>query len=327
MMEFNYSLLGILTFSSLMVLIFNGHLFHGSYLWNYAKPVFYLFWRIYMRLEYGTMKVMFKIFSSKLFQRLPTLRRMCAQALSIVGNGEVYTLSECYKILDTLYRDYPHVYVAMRICCCRQSMNYYDTEISNITDLCFVFSDKPGVKKHMKYTKFISLDMAKRLLKKFDKEGFVHTMFGGCAKMIDGSINLSICNCMRRKDGRGSGCIPLTLAMDYDAFYYEKPHNLAIIDQEKCKGVDECGECLPCCQFDARIVDPKNGKIKILNEKCLGCALCLTHCPEGANSIQFLPENKVWFYNNLFKNIKRQHERLPIEKYPREQAHKYPYNQ
>jgi len=320
---FNYFFIFSIVFC--IVLSLNAHLLHGSYLWEYAKPVFYLVWRVYMRFEWATMKVMYKIGTNWLFRRFKAIRYMFARFISLIGNGEVYTLSECYKILDTLYRDYPHVYVAMRICCCRQSMEYYDEDISNITDLCFVFSEQSGKKKRMPYTKFISLEEAKRLLKKFDDEGFVHTMFGGCAKMIDGSINLSICNCMRRRNGKGSGCIPMTLATEYDAFFYEKPHNIAIIDQDKCKGVDDCGECIPYCNFDARIRD-KNGKIKILNDKCLGCALCLTHCPEGANTIKFLPENKVWFYQNLFKNIKQQHDRLPIKNHPREYAHQYPYS-
>jgi len=321
-----FELFGLLLFVLIALLTINGHILHGSYLWEYAKPVFFLVWRVYMRFEWALMKVMYKLGTSWLFRHFKFLRHLFARMVSIYGNGEVYTLSECYKILDTLYLNYPNVYVALRICCCRQSMEYYDDDISNITDLCFVFSETPGKKKRMKYTKFVSLDTAKRLLKKFDEEGFVHTMFGGCAKMVDGSLNLSICNCMRRREGKGSGCIPLTLATENDAFFYEKPHNLAIIDQNKCKGVDDCGECLPYCNFDARILDPKNGKIKILNDKCMGCALCLTHCPEGANSIKFLPENKVWFYQNLFKTIKKQHEGLPIDQHPRQYAHQFPYN-
>ncbi|MHA1281467.1 MAG: ATP-binding protein [Promethearchaeota archaeon] len=310
----------------IIIIASNSHLLHGSYLWEYSKPVFYLVWRVYMRFEWAVMKVMYKICTSWLFRNSKVIRHFFGRLLQIAGNGEVYTLGECYKILDTLYRDYPHVYVAIRICPCRQAMQYYDKDISNITDLCFVFSDKPGKKKHMEYTMYISLDKAKKLLKKFDREGFVHTMFGGCAKMIDGSINLSICNCMRRRDGKGSGCIPLTLMVEHDAFFYEKPHNLAIIDQEKCKGAEECGKCIPYCQFDARVIDETNGKIKIINDKCYGCGLCLTHCPEGANTLKFLPENKVQFYQNLFKNIRKKYKKLPPEKHPKIRVESFPYN-
>jgi ferredoxin len=223
----------------------------------------------------------------------------------------VYTLNECYQIIDALYKEYKNVYVGIRICPCRQSMNFYDKDISNITDLTFVFSKKPGKKKHMKYTTFISLEKAKKLLKRFEQEGFVHSMFGGCGKFIDGSINLSICNCMRRKEGKGSGCIPMTLATEYGTFRYEKPHNLAIISQEKCKGIEDCGECQEICNFNARITNPKTGKIQIIKDRCLGCGLCVSHCPEGANTLRFIPDNKVQFYQNLFKNIQMQHSNIP----------------
>ncbi|MHA1291539.1 MAG: ATP-binding protein [Promethearchaeota archaeon] len=279
-----------------------------------------------MRIEWAVMKVAYKIGSGWLARHSKFFRMMFAKMISLFGDGEVYTIDECYKILDILYRHHPHVYVGMRICCCRQAMEYYDKDISNITDLTFIFSKTPGVKKHFDFTKFISLEEAKRLLKKFDDEGFVHTMFGACARYIDGSINLSICNCSRRRNNKGNGCIPMTLKEEYNTFIYHKPHNIAIIDQNKCIGVYDCGKCIEYCNFDARVIDINNGKIKILNNKCQGCGLCLTHCPEGANSIKFLPENKIYFYRRLFKNIIRQHKRLPEKEHPRRYAHQYPYS-
>ena len=119
----------ILTFFPLIILIcaliltLSGHLLHGSYLWEYSKPVFFLVWRVYMRIEWAVMRVMFKIGSGWLFRHSKALRHIFARFLQLIGNGEVYTLSECFKILDTLYKDYPHVFVALRICCCRQSMD------------------------------------------------------------------------------------------------------------------------------------------------------------------------------------------------------------
>lgn len=299
----NQSLIFSLIVISLSILSLKGHIFHGSYLWEYSKPVFYLFWRLYMRFEYGVMKMIYQLGKSPIFKHLRFLREFFTKILSFIGNGEVYTLNECYHIIDALYKEYPNVYVAIRVCPCRQAMEIYDTQISNITDLTFVFSKTPGKKKRMEYTTFISLEKAKKLLRKFDREGFVHAMFGGCAKFIDGSINLAICNCMRRRDGKGSGCIPMTLATEYGTFKYEKPHNIAKIDQDKCQGFKNCGECIEYCNFEARVLEPRNGKIKIIEERCLGCGLCVSHCSEGANAIQFVPENKVQFYQNLFKNI------------------------
>ncbi len=312
----NISIILSCVFIASVLTTLSAHIFHGSYLWEYSKPVFYFVWRIYMRIEYAIMIIVYKIGSGWLVTHSTFFRKFLVKMISIAADGEVYTLEECYKIIDILYKDYPHVYVGMRLCCCRHSMGYYDDEISNVTDLTFVYSDKPGLKKRMGYTKFISLDEAKRLLKKFDNEGFVHTMFGACARFIDGSINLSICNCMRRRDGKGSGCIPLTLAMEHESFLFHKPHNIAIIDPSKCVGVEECGECIPFCNFDARIVDKSNGKIKIITDKCQGCGLCLSHCPEAASTIKYLPENKAWFYQNMFKKLQKRYKKIPEDKRP-----------
>lgn len=300
MVDIFVSIIPLLIVVIFLIVVNSAHLLRGTYIWQYSKPFFYLNFRLYMKYEYAIMKMVLKLGSMRIFQRFRFFRLLLLQLISVYANGEVYSLEECLNILETLYKDYPHVYVALRICCCRQSRGIYDKDCSNITDLTFVYSKTPGVKKHMKYTTFVSLDDAKRLLKKFDKEGFVHTMFGGCAKLVDGSVNLSICNCKRNI------CIPMDLHIDYDAFNYQNPHNLAINDQTKCKGWKDCGKCLEVCHFEARVKEA-NGKIKILSDKCQGCALCVHHCPNGANRIKFLPKNKILFYQNLFKDIRKEY--------------------
>jgi ferredoxin len=54
------------------------------------------------------------------------------------------------------------------------------------------------------------------------------------------------------------------------------------IDQEKCNG---CGLCVPACAEEAlQIVD---GKAKLINEKyCDGLGACLGECPQGAITIE-----------------------------------------
>ncbi len=307
---FTFQLICVIVFFSVIIASITSHLFHGSYTWQYNRPAFYLGQKLFMRIEYALMKVYLKIGSGWLVKHSTFFRKMLSHFISRVGTGEVYTLEECYKIIDALYEDHPHVYVGLRICPCRQARSLYDKHGSNVTDLTFIFSDTPGKKKQMDFTTFISLSEAKRLLKKFDNEGLIHTMFGYCARYMDGSISLAICNC------KSNVCIPLDLKLKNDFFHFHDPHNLAIVNQKKCLGVENCGKCLEVCQFDARVKDPSNGKIKIIDDKCFGCGLCLNRCPEKANKIRFLPENKMYFYPNLFTDIKKQHKKLPIEKHP-----------
>ncbi|MHA1291538.1 MAG: hypothetical protein ACTSQJ_02590 [Promethearchaeota archaeon] len=253
------------------------------------------------------MKVAHNLLNGRLFNRFRFLRLFFTKFLNLFANAEIYTLNECNKIIDILFHNYPHVYLGVLICCCRQAHGYYDKDMSNITDLTFVFSKTPGIKKRQRFATYISLEKAKQLLKKFDDQGFVHIAYGGCSRWIDSSAGLTICNCSRRRNGRGNGCIPMALSIEKEAFIYNKPHNIAIIDQEKCKGIEDCGKYIDFCNFNARILDPSNEKIKILREKCYCCALCLHHCPKYANSLVFLPKNRIYFYENIFKDLCRKY--------------------
>lgn len=290
-----------------MVVLFNSHIFHGRYTWKFTSPSFFTFQRIYMRIEWALMRLLWKGATGKFMvfcrrnRALKFIPKFLKTLITLIGNGEVYTLEECIEIYDTLFRDFPYVNVGVRICPCRQARGNYDKNDLNITDLNFFFSKEPGKKKMMDFTTFISLKEAKKLLIKLDQSGFVHTMFGACARYVDGSILLSICNCKR------GVCIPMDLHLDYDGFIFQKPHNVIVIDQNKCKGIEECGKCLDICYFNARVLDPSNGKIKIINKNCMGCGLCRPVCTEGANKMKFLPKSKVLFYHNLFKNIYAQY--------------------
>ena len=60
----------------------------------------------------------------------------------------------------------------------------------------------------------------------------------------------------------------------------------AIVDQEICSA---CETCLPRCQMDAIQV---NGHARILDERCIGCGLCVTTCETGALSLVRKPETE-----------------------------------
>ena len=57
------------------------------------------------------------------------------------------------------------------------------------------------------------------------------------------------------------------------------------IDEEKCNG---CGVCVPACAEGAlQIID---GKAKLISEKyCDGLGACLGECPQGAITIEERP--------------------------------------
>jgi Pyruvate/2-oxoacid:ferredoxin oxidoreductase delta subunit len=56
-----------------------------------------------------------------------------------------------------------------------------------------------------------------------------------------------------------------------------------VVDLELCKG---CKQCLKRCPFGAVEIDPipdtKKAKAKIVDEKCLGCGVCVLGCKQNA---------------------------------------------
>ncbi|MEQ8163351.1 MAG: 4Fe-4S binding protein, partial [Smithellaceae bacterium] len=54
------------------------------------------------------------------------------------------------------------------------------------------------------------------------------------------------------------------------------------IDEEKCNG---CGLCITQC--DEKALEINNGKARLIDESmCDGMGLCLDECPEGALSVE-----------------------------------------
>ncbi len=59
-----------------------------------------------------------------------------------------------------------------------------------------------------------------------------------------------------------------------------------IVDNAKCKGVDECGECIDICPMD--VFDKgKDGKCDPVSaDACEGCESCVETCEEEAITLE-----------------------------------------
>jgi len=94
------------------------------------------------------------------------------------------------------------------------------------------------------------------------------------------------------------------------------------IDEEKCDG---CGLCIPECKEGAlQIID---GKAKLISEVyCDGLGACLGHCPQGAISI--LEEQAEEFDENAVEQHLEKAQKAPEQKTPEhtapEPAHRFP---
>ncbi|MHA1786124.1 MAG: 4Fe-4S binding protein [Candidatus Helarchaeota archaeon] len=201
---------------------------------------------------------------------------------------EPYTIEESISIVKNIFREHEDngkkLHLAIRTCPCRLAQNKIDRGkegVSNCTDI--VFLTEPNIlTKNRSFMKFISLDEVIQKLKKFENEGLVHSFLGVCSA-IYGSVYLTICNCNKEI------CLPLLWYKKKDFRFYAKPHNIAVVDLEKCTG---CGNCVSRCPINARKM--VNGKSIVLDH-CFGCGTCRVTC-EG-NAITMVPtKNKPTYF-------------------------------
>lgn len=111
-------------------------------------------------------------------------------------------------------------------------------------------------------------EQAKDILRAYDKEGLVHTIWTGVTPYVVG-----LCNC------------------DHDCGAYKKyielrdlPHffraeYICRVDPDQCTG---CKSCFKQCQFAALFYSSGRGKVYIDPTRCFGCGLCRAACSKDA---------------------------------------------
>ena len=63
-----------------------------------------------------------------------------------------------------------------------------------------------------------------------------------------------------------------------------------MVDPVKCLGINKCGKCIEICGFNA--IEEINGKA-LVNNKCMGCGLCISKCPSKARILTPRPSHRI----------------------------------
>lgn len=114
-------------------------------------------------------------------------------------------------------------------------------------------------------------DEAKKLLRDFEQEGILHSIWSFKPPFIN-----TICNCTS-KDCLG---IKMRSRTGMDAIL--KAGYVCGIDIDRCNG---CRECIKVCNFGAISYSPALKRCFIDQFQCWGCGICRSVCPTGAISL------------------------------------------
>lgn len=195
-------------------------------------------------------------------------------------NKEIVPYKYAYKILLS-----EPDYIAVMDCPCKKALNApawtVNSCISVGKNTSRFWIDRCGEKYHArKITQQEALD----LIKKFRKEGYLTQAFfkvatGGALGII---CNCHIDNCVALRATGFARKFDPSWSMSANSGYSVKHNN------ENCK---KCGICEKICMFKAIRVN--NGTWAYDKNTCMGCELCVEHCPQQALTLYQDPGKTV----------------------------------
>jgi NAD-dependent dihydropyrimidine dehydrogenase PreA subunit len=193
------------------------------------------------------------------------IRTIGTSRMKRIHYGQVVPLEDAEKILDM-------VQSVTRVACVCRSVS---AGIKNAR-YCFMLGIDPentGIDYADLHASLetISHAEAKELLREFDREGLVHSVWTFKAPFIGG-----LCNC-------DHDCLAYRIQVSSDLMdIMFKAEYLAFVDPESCIG---CRNCLRLCQFGAIEYSAANARCSINPLKCYGCGVCRSGCGKGAISL------------------------------------------
>jgi Fe-S-cluster-containing hydrogenase component 2 len=157
-------------------------------------------------------------------------------------------------------------WIGVTECYCRKAKQLVGDGCEHMLETCFVFNElaqgliKTGIARKIDYQE------AMEILTKCEEQGLVHNG-DNCAENIR-----AICNCCPCSCGALKMCNQGLKNVMAPARYVVR------LDVDKCTLREDC---IACCPVHARSI--QDGTMVVDTESCIGCGLCVTACPEGAN--------------------------------------------
>ena len=130
----------------------------------------------------------------------------------------------------------------------------------------------------------LSRKEAKRIIRDYDREGLIHSIWTGVTPYVIG-----LCNC-------DHDCLAYRSYIEQGgpASFFRAEY-VAQIDAELCTG---CKSCMKQCQFGAQFYSSLLKKVYIDPQRCFGCGVCLARCKHDA--VKLLPRQEHPKVSNLW---------------------------
>lgn len=206
------------------------------------------------------------------------LRKMVTRRLKINHFGQVVPLEDAERIVDMVQS------ITRTPCVCRSATRgRKDARYCLLlaVDTAGIFGDYPALKDSLET---LTPRETKKLLRDFDKQGLIHSIWTFKTPFIGG-----ICNC-------DHDCLAYRLQVTGDlAQTMFRAEYVADIEPLTCSG---CRTCQKLCQFGAVEYSRMDKKCRVNRFKCYGCGICRSGCKETAITLLDrgkMPElSEVW---------------------------------
>jgi ferredoxin len=178
--------------------------------------------------------------------------------------GQVVPLEDAERIVD-MVQSITRLSCACRIATVGRQARYC---LALGIDLNRILGDFPDLKASLET---LTPQEAKKLLREFDKQGLVHSIWTFKTPFIGG-----ICNC-------DHDCLAYRMQVTRNLVQVMfKGEYIAEIEPSLCVG---CRSCLKMCQFGALEYSVMNDKCIVNPMKCYGCGVCRNACEKKAISL------------------------------------------
>jgi ferredoxin len=188
----------------------------------------------------------------------------------IVHFGQVIPIEDVERIIDQVDS------ITRLPCGCR-----YETTGKSNCRYCFgIAVERFGILSEFLDPKYslesVQKDQAKSIIRKFDKEGLIHSVWTGVSPYVVG-----LCNC-DHDCGAYRGYIEQRGTPSFFRAEY-----ISMVDWDVCRG---CKLCIQQCQFGAMFYSSAQEKVYIDPRRCFGCGVCRTACNKDA--IRLIPRER-----------------------------------